>query len=81
MKLARPSRRPKSIPPRLEPPAHLYRSLFKMPATLKEFESVFPKLVEDLKQECIKYKLPEQALTWFEKVRPTCEGRDERMNE
>lgn len=52
-----------------------------MPATLKEFESVFPKLVEDLKQECIKYKLPEQALTWFEKVRPTCEGRDERMNE
>ncbi|EMF11868.1 polyprenyl_synt-domain-containing protein [Sphaerulina musiva SO2202] len=38
-----------------------------MPATLKEFESVFPKLVEDLKQECIKYKLPEQALTWFEK--------------
>lgn len=52
-----------------------------MPATLKEFESVFPELVEDLKQECIKYKLPEQALTWFEKVRPTCEGRDERMNE
>lgn len=38
-----------------------------MPATLQEFESVFPKLVEDLKQECQKYKLPEQALTWFEK--------------
>lgn len=39
-----------------------------MPATLKEFEGVFPKLVEDLKAECQKYKLPEQALTWFEKV-------------
>ncbi|KAF2208607.1 hypothetical protein CERZMDRAFT_49045 [Cercospora zeae-maydis SCOH1-5] len=38
-----------------------------MPATLKEFEGVFPKLVEDLKAECQKYKLPEQALTWFEK--------------
>ncbi|KAI5365267.1 Putative polyprenyl synthetase, isoprenoid synthase domain superfamily [Septoria linicola] len=38
-----------------------------MPATLKEFESVFPKLVEDLKEECQQYKLPEQALTWFEK--------------
>jgi len=39
-----------------------------MPATLKEFETVFPRLVEDLKQHCAKYKLPEQALTWFEKV-------------
>ena len=38
-----------------------------MPATLKDFESVFPKLVEDLKAECTKYNLPSQALTWFEK--------------
>ncbi|KJX92137.1 farnesyl pyrophosphate synthetase like protein [Zymoseptoria brevis] len=37
-----------------------------MPATLEEFESVFPKLVEDLKEHCQKYKLPEQALKWFE---------------
>ncbi|KAK4500980.1 hypothetical protein PRZ48_006786 [Zasmidium cellare] len=37
-----------------------------MPTTLKEFETVFPKLVEDLKEHCQKYKLPEQALKWFE---------------
>lgn len=39
-----------------------------MPTTLKEFETVFPKLVEDLKEHCQKYKLPEQALKWFEQV-------------
>ncbi|KAF2718987.1 ERG20 farnesyl diphosphate synthase [Polychaeton citri CBS 116435] len=38
-----------------------------MPTTLKEFESVFPKLVEDLKEHCDQYKLPKQALDWFEK--------------
>nr|OQO18458.1 Farnesyl pyrophosphate synthase [Rachicladosporium sp. CCFEE 5018] len=38
-----------------------------MPATLKDFEAVFPKLVEDLKQHCEHYKLPTQALDWFEK--------------
>ncbi|CZT21305.1 probable farnesyl pyrophosphate synthetase [Ramularia collo-cygni] len=37
-----------------------------MPATLKEFETVFPKLVEDLKEHCQQYKLPQTALTWFE---------------
>ncbi|WPH03837.1 ERG20 farnesyl diphosphate synthase [Acrodontium crateriforme] len=37
-----------------------------MPATLKEFETVFPKLVEDLKEHCEQYKLPQQALKWFE---------------
>ena len=40
-----------------------------MPTTLKEFETVFPTLVEDMKEHCKKYKLPDQALTWFEKVR------------
>lgn len=40
-----------------------------MPATLKEFEAVFPTLVADLKAHCQKYKLPEQALQWFEQVR------------
>ncbi|KAK3704611.1 Farnesyl pyrophosphate synthetase [Vermiconidia calcicola] len=37
-----------------------------MPTTLKEFETVFPKLVKDLKEHCEKYKLPDQALNWFE---------------
>lgn len=39
-----------------------------MPTTLKEFESVFPTLVKDMKEHCQKYKLPEQALKWFEHV-------------
>ncbi|KAF2774004.1 ERG20 farnesyl diphosphate synthase [Teratosphaeria nubilosa] len=38
-----------------------------MPATRQEFESVFPRLVEDLKGQCQTYSLPEQARTWFEK--------------
>ena len=45
------------------------RPVNKMPVTLKEFETVFPKLVEDLKEHCNKYKLPQQALKWFEQVR------------
>jgi hypothetical protein len=43
-------------------------SIVKMPATLKEFETVFPKLVDDLKQHCERYKLPKQSLDWFEQV-------------
>jgi farnesyl diphosphate synthase len=39
-----------------------------MPATLKEFESVFPQLVKDVEAHCEKYKLPDQALKWFNKV-------------
>jgi farnesyl diphosphate synthase len=39
-----------------------------MPATLKQFESVWPQLVKDIEAHCEKYKLPEQALTWFNKV-------------
>ncbi|KAF1346089.1 ERG20 farnesyl diphosphate synthase [Delphinella strobiligena] len=38
-----------------------------MPTTLKEFESVWPQLVEDVSEHCRRYKLPEQALTWFQK--------------
>jgi len=38
-----------------------------MPATLKDFESVFPQLVEDVKAHSQKHNLPEQALKWFEK--------------
>jgi farnesyl diphosphate synthase len=40
-----------------------------MPTTLKEFEAVFPTLVKDMKEHCQKYKLPDQALNWFEQVR------------
>lgn len=41
-----------------------------MPTTLKEFESVFPRLVEDIKAHAKTYNLPDQAMTWFEKVSP-----------
>lgn len=44
-----------------------------MPVTRNEFEDVFPKLVEDLKEHCNTYKLPDQALKWFEQVRTTSE--------
>lgn len=39
-----------------------------MPTTLKDFESVFPRLVEDLTEHCKKYNLPENALQWYTKV-------------
>ncbi|KAI9731930.1 MAG: Farnesyl pyrophosphate synthetase [Cirrosporium novae-zelandiae] len=38
-----------------------------MPATLKEFESVFPTLVEDLKSHANSYGLPKNASEWYEK--------------
>lgn len=41
-----------------------------MPTSLKDFETVFPKLVQDLNEHCQQYTLPEQALKWFEKVHP-----------
>jgi len=34
----------------------------------QQFEAVFPRLVDDIKEHCVKYKLPDQALQWFEKV-------------
>lgn len=39
-----------------------------MPTTLKDFESVFPKLVEDISAQCKQYNLPANALEWYEKV-------------
>lgn len=39
-----------------------------MPTTLKDFESVFPKLVDDLSAQCKQYNLPANALEWYEKV-------------
>lgn len=38
--------------------------------TLKEFESVFPKLEEALLDHAKSYKLPQQQLDWFKKVNP-----------
>ena len=46
----------------------LDQGIANMPATLKEFETVFPTLVKDIREHSQKYKLPEQALSWFEKV-------------
>ncbi len=43
-----------------------------MPITLREFEAVFPSLVEDLSQHAQSYKLPENALKWFQDVRSPC---------
>ena len=40
-----------------------------MPVTLREFEAVFPSLVEDLGQHAITYGLPENALNWYRDVR------------
>jgi len=37
--------------------------------TLKEFESVFPKLVEDLLEHAEQYGPPEMALDWYKAVR------------
>lgn len=36
--------------------------------TLKEFESVFPKLVEDLLDHAKQYKLPEEFVNWYKAV-------------
>ena len=41
-----------------------------MPYTLKDFESVFPSLVEDLTQHTQKYGVPSNALQWYQKVHP-----------
>lgn len=38
------------------------------PISLKEFEAVFPQLVEDLTQHSKQYGLPEDALKWYQNV-------------
>jgi hypothetical protein len=44
--------------------------IFKMAktTTLKEFESVFPQLVEDLLAHAKQYGSPQQALDWYKAV-------------
>lgn len=39
-----------------------------MPTTLKEFESVWPRIAGDLEQHARQYKLPQQPLDWFVNV-------------
>jgi len=39
-----------------------------MPVTRKEFEDVFPQLVDDLVANCKQSNLPEQALKWYKQV-------------
>ncbi|KAL9123383.1 MAG: hypothetical protein Q9187_000065 [Circinaria calcarea] len=39
-----------------------------MPYTLKEFESVFPSLVQDLTEHAQQYGMPSNALQWYQKV-------------
>jgi farnesyl diphosphate synthase len=36
--------------------------------TLKEFESIFPKLVEDILTHARQYNLPEDFANWYYKV-------------
>lgn len=43
-----------------------------MPTTLKEFEAVFPSLVEDLTQHAKSFGLPEKELNWFQEVCELC---------
>ena len=38
-------------------------------ASLKDFEAVFPSLIEDLSKHCEQYGLPSTALKWFQNVR------------
>jgi hypothetical protein len=46
------------------------QSTASMPTTLKEFESVWPRIVADLQDHCKGYNLPKQSLDWFTKVLP-----------
>ena len=38
------------------------------PASRKEFEAVFPKLVEDVTEHVKQYNIPDNALEWFRTV-------------
>lgn len=39
---------------------------------LKDFETVFPKLVKDLEENAKQYNIPEEALKWYSDVCPSC---------
>lgn len=42
-----------------------------MGTTRKEFEAVFPSLVDDLIQHCKQYNMPEDTLDWYRNVSHT----------
>lgn len=77
------ARLPSTATPPIPPLNPLYLSLLQspllhtrtrsrftaMPTTLKEFESVWPRIVADLEAHCKSYKLPQQPLDWFVQVR------------
>lgn len=44
--------------------------------TLREFESIFPKLVEDILAHSRQYNLPEDFVNWYRKVGILCLYRD-----
>jgi hypothetical protein len=39
-----------------------------MPTTLKEFESVWPRIAADIAEHAKSYNLPQQPLDWFSQV-------------
>lgn len=43
---------------------------------LKQFETVFPQLIQDLSDHCKQYGLPETALKWFQDVSSSPLSRD-----
>ena len=43
-----------------------------MGTTRKEFETVFPSLVDDLVHHCKQYNMPEDALNWYRDVSQSC---------
>lgn len=61
--------RPKSTNAVVIAPHRFYTAF--VPVTLRAFEGIWPQLVQDIKLECGKHGLSEQAVTWFERVR-TC---------
>lgn len=44
------------------------KAFYTMPTNKKEFEEVFPLLVQDLTNHALQYGLPENALVWFRNV-------------
>ena len=40
--------------------------------TLKEFESIFPRLTEDILDDAKKYNLPEAFVEWYKAVGNPC---------
>jgi hypothetical protein len=50
------------------PPSIITEIKMAKATTLKEFEAVFPKLVEDILEHAGQYKLPAEFAKWFKAV-------------